>query len=84
MVAWSPRDRWQQERLASWPNHRFLLSFQRVARQPDRLNRPVTFGLPLALLKCVRQVERQANQEERSNPMKVKTNTKAGSAMWGS
>jgi len=60
----------------------FLFNAKR-ARQIAR-NRPVTFGLPLALLKCVRQVERQANQEERSNPMKVKTNTKAGSAMWGS
>jgi hypothetical protein len=43
----------------------------------------VTFGTPLALLKCRKAVARKI-QRTRSNPMKVKTNMKAGSALWGS
>jgi hypothetical protein len=48
-------------------------------------HRLVTFGTPLALLKCIKASQKEKNPEERSNPMKVKTNTKAGdSALWGS
>jgi hypothetical protein len=52
-------------------------------------NRLVTFGTLLALLKCVRASRKtkeipKERSKERSNPMKVKTNTKAGSALWGS
>jgi hypothetical protein len=47
-----------------------------------------TGWLPLAhrlhYLSASRQVEDKQILEERSNPMKVKTNTKAGSALWGS
>jgi hypothetical protein len=36
---------------------------------------------------CITKVQqgkwKDKNLEERSNPMKVKTNTKAGSALWG-
>ena len=48
-------------------------------------NRLVTFGTLLALLKCVRASRKTKEiPKEGSNPMKVKTNTKAGSALWGS
>jgi hypothetical protein len=37
---------------------------------------------------CITKVHegksKEKNSEERSKPMKVKTNTKAGSALWGS
>jgi hypothetical protein len=48
-------------------------------------HRLVTFGTLLALLKCIKASQKEKIQKIRSNPMKVKTNTKAGdSALWGS
>ncbi len=64
MVAWSPRDRWQQERQAPWPNHRFLLCFQREARQADR-QEPVGYLWPAACITKVRQAGRKTSKSGR-------------------
>jgi hypothetical protein len=50
----------------------------------SRLKRMVTLGTPLALLRYVTATGDETISKERSTPMKVKTNMKAGNALWGS
>jgi hypothetical protein len=63
----------------------YLHSSQCEARWRHRTE-PAGYFWHLSCMTLVRYGELQNKQisEERSNPMKVKTNTKAGSAMWGS
>ncbi len=49
------------------------------------LSEPTGYFWHIACITKVHQGKsKEKNSEERSKPMKVKTNTKAGSALWGS